>query len=65
MSLKPHKIPERPTQKPPETQESSISSFSSIHQSVLFWEFIEERILTEDIFASDTDSDSSDFTNFF
>jgi hypothetical protein len=34
-------------------------------QSVLFWEFIEERILSEDMFASDSDSDSSDFLGFY
>lgn len=34
-------------------------------QSVLFWEFLEERILTEDLFASDSDSDSDDFLGFY
>jgi hypothetical protein len=34
-------------------------------QNVLFWGFIEERIIADEIFGSDSDSDSSDFFGAF
>ncbi|CRK90669.1 CLUMA_CG004370, isoform A [Clunio marinus] len=40
---------------------NSLGQLDTRLQSVLFWDFLEERIVTEDLFASDSDSDSSDF----
>lgn len=34
-------------------------------QNVLFWGFIGERMIADEIFGSDTDSDSSDFFGVF
>lgn len=34
-------------------------------QSIFFWNFIEDRMLADELFATDSDSDDSDFLDFY